>query len=293
MSIIEISHLKKYYGNSRGTEDVTFSVEKGEIFGFVGPNGAGKSTTLKALLNFIFPTDGTASIRGLDVVKNSLEIKRFTAYVPSDVRLYPDMTSEALFHHTLRYYGIRQTDEIGRLTKLFDLDHQKQMRSLSMGNRKKTAILSALLQNPEVILLDEPTNGLDPLIQVRLFDELKRRRAEGTTLLLSSHNLTEIQEYCDRVAFIKSGVITQVIDLKSALVPEKIVTINGYHGFDPLKRLEIKIIRELPDQITFLYQGEPEQLVKALSETSVSDFNVQNRTLEERFMELYQEGEQN
>ncbi len=289
MKAIEVNGLKKYYNKHRGIEDVTLSVDQGEIYGFVGPNGAGKSTTIKILLNFVFPTAGTGFIMGKDIVSQSKEIKKFTAYVPSDVRLYHDMTSAEIFSATSHFYGLNRTEEISRLTRFFDVDPNKKIRELSLGNKKKTAIISALIPDPEVILLDEPTNGLDPVMQKRLFEELKRRSDHGCSIFLSSHNLTEIQEYCDQAAFIKEGVITHVIDLKMELRHQKIVRIKPASPISFQPDFPIKMLSQNEKEISFLFDGEINQLTALLAGADLLDFSVQERSLEDQFMEMYQE----
>jgi ABC-2 type transport system ATP-binding protein len=288
MAIIELNALKKYYGKQRGIENVSFKVEQGEIFGFVGPNGAGKSTTIKLLLNLIYPTSGTATILGMDIVAQNRAIKEKTAFVPSDVRLYNDMSSREIFHHTMRFYRLPNDGRVEKFSRMFDLDLKKKFNQLSLGNRKKVAVISALLQDAEVIILDEPTNGLDPLIQVLLFEELKRRTENGATVLLSSHNLNEIEEYCSRVAFIKGGEITQVTDLRLDTVPEKIVILRGAKNLTGFSHLPVTVINDNPDKFTFLFKGDAEVLAAAISDAQPQDFTVQNRSLEEQFLQMYQ-----
>lgn len=288
MAVIELNSLKKYYGEHRGIENVSFKVEQGEIFGFVGPNGAGKSTTIKLLLNLIYPTAGTATILGMDIVTQNRAIKEKTAYVPSDVRLYDDMTSREIFHHTMRFYRLPNDGREEKLSRMFDLDLKKKFNQLSLGNRKKVAVVSALLQDAEVIILDEPTNGLDPLIQVHLFEELKRRTENGATVLLSSHNLNEIEEYCSRVAFIKEGEITQVTDLSLDSVPEKMVILRGAKNLAGFTNLPITVLNDNPDKFTFLFKGDAAVLAAAISTARPQDFTVQNRSLEEQFLKMYQ-----
>ena len=230
MAVIQVQNLKKNYGKNVGTRDVTFAVNEGELFGFVGPNGAGKSTTIKALLGFLFASDGSAFICGKDVARDSKEIKRFTGYVPSDVRLYDNLRISELLQWNARFHGSAEHDkEAERLCSLFELDPSKRFLELSTGNKKKASIVCALAPQPRVLILDEPTNGLDPMMQKKLFDELITQKERGVTVLLSSHNLTEVGEYCDRVAFIKDGVILAVTDLKNVR-HRKIVTITDTEG---------------------------------------------------------------
>jgi ABC-2 type transport system ATP-binding protein len=275
METIQVRSLKKYYGKHVGTRDVTFSVNEGELFGFVGPNGAGKSTTIKALLGFIFANSGSASICGKDVVRDSKEIKRFTGYVSSDVRLYDSLRISELLRWNARFHGgASHVEEAERLCALFEIDKAKRFSELSAGNKKKASIICAIAPQPKVLILDEPTNGLDPMMRKKLFAELKVLTERGVTVLLSSHNLSEVQEYCDRVAFIKDGVILAVTDLKD-VKPRKIVT----------------IINETGEQSMFRFDGGGAELLTKLRELAPVDFVVENASIEEQFMHLYGEEE--
>ncbi|PKM49312.1 MAG: ABC transporter ATP-binding protein [Firmicutes bacterium HGW-Firmicutes-7] len=284
MDAIQISNLKKYYGKSLGVEEVSFSVKEGEIFGFVGPNGAGKSTTIRILLNFIFPSGGFATIWSKDVVKESKEIKKSTGYVPSDVRFYEDMTVRSLIRVSNGFYSSSHEEEADRLCKLFELDRAKKFYELSMGNKKKVAVVCALAAKPKVLILDEPTNGLDPMMQKQLFTELKNQSTNGVSILLSSHNLGEVQEYCQRVAFIKQGKILAVTDLKEIHQPHKIVTTWG--GKDIIHP-SIQLLKQKEVKRVFRYQGNSVLLLKLLHQADLEDVTIENESLEERFMDLY------
>ncbi len=284
MSVIQINHLQKNYGKHIGIKDVTFSVKEGEIFGFVGPNGAGKSTTIRTLMGFIFASSGSASICGLDCSMHSKEIKAFTGYVPSDVRLYENMRVSELLKRNDSFYGQSVQSESKRLSRLFDLDITKQFRELSTGNKKKVSVICALAPRPKVIILDEPTSGLDPIMQKVLFEELRRITADGVTVLLSSHNLAEVQEYCDRVAFIKDGSIIAVSDLKETAVPRKLIEVTGGgtvlpEGWELLKQEQGRRV--------FRTASDSRSIIAALSMLSPEDFTVETESIEERFWDLY------
>jgi ABC-2 type transport system ATP-binding protein len=289
MEAIQINNLVKHYGKHLGIQDVSFSVNEGEIFGFVGPNGAGKSTTIRILLNFIFPSGGNATIGGKDAVRESNEIKRFTGYVPSEVRFYGDMTVGELIKVNNKFYDASCDEEATRLSKLFELDHTKKFNELSLGNKKKVAIICSLSSKPKVLILDEPTNGLDPMVQKQLFTELKAQASRGVAILLSSHNLGEVQEYCHRVAFIKKGKILAITDLRENLHPLKIVTTWGGRE---VTHADIHMLEQVEAKRVYRYQGNSSLLLKLLYEADLEDYTIANEGLEERFMNLYGEEEQ-
>ncbi|MCX6244358.1 MAG: ABC transporter ATP-binding protein [Bacteroidetes bacterium] len=230
MGIIEIDHLYKSYGHSRGIDDLTLSVQQGDIFGFIGPNGAGKSTTIRILLNLIFPTSGSATIFGLDVVRDSKKIRNRTGYVPSDASMYDRMTVIDFLKYGAAFYGAgNHDDRIRYLLGLFDLDPGRKIAELSMGNKKKVSITQALIHRPELLILDEPTSGLDPLIQSRFFDLLHEENRQGTTVFFSSHTLSEAQAFCKTVAIVKDGKIVNVEEIASLLLHgRKTVSIYGF-----------------------------------------------------------------
>ena len=286
MAVIEIAHLAKRYGKHVGARDVSFSVNEGEIFGFVGPNGAGKSTTIKVLMGFIFASGGEARILGLDVAKESKRIKGFTGYVPSDVRLYGNMRVKELLRRNSGFYPGGCMEELARLCGLFDIDGSKRFGELSTGNKKKVSLACALAMRPKVIILDEPTSGLDPMMQRLLFEELRRQTSGGATVLLSSHNLSEVQEYCDRVAFIRDGSILAVTDVRAAGEMRKRVTVVG--GGDGAPE-GLTLLRQDGHVRTFTTALRGDGLLGALRALGAEDFSVENERMEAQFWHLYGE----
>ena len=187
MNVIEINNLSKYYGKSRGIEDVSFKVEEGEIFGFIGPNGAGKSTTIRTLLSLIYPSSGSATIFGKDCIKFAPEIAKEIGYLPSEVFYYDKMKVMDLLNYSASFYKKDCSKRIKYLAEVMDLDLKKKIEDLSFGNKKKVGIVQALLHEPKLIILDEPTSGLDPLMQQKFFALLLEENKKGATILLSSH----------------------------------------------------------------------------------------------------------
>src|SRR5659263_164069 len=210
MNVIEIKNLTKNYGKARGITDVSFNVEQGEIFGFIGPNGAGKSTTIRTLLSLIYPTSGSATIFGMDCVKFGPEIKKEIGYLPSEVFYYDNMKVIDLLKYSASFYKKDCSKRITELAEIMDLDLNKKIDDLSFGNKKKVGIVQGLLHSPKLIILDEPTLGLDPLMQQIFFDLIREENKRGATILMSSHILNEVQRICSRVAIIKEGKIIKL-----------------------------------------------------------------------------------
>ena len=215
-SIIDIRDLTKTYGKARGIEHVNLEVEEGEIFGFIGPNGAGKSTTIRVLLNLHVPHRRRSQIMGMDVVRDSKKIRYHTGYVPSDANLYSSMETDEFLRYCLGFFRtVNGTDRIAELSELFELDRKRKISDLSMGNRKKISIIQSLLHNPRLLIVDEATMGLDPLMQARFFELLRSENRKGMTIFFSSHTLSEVQMLCKRVAIIKEGRIIKVEDIET------------------------------------------------------------------------------
>jgi len=287
--VIKIKNLSKYYGNIMGVKDINLTINQGEIFGFIGPNGAGKSTTIRAMLNFLFPTSGKIEIFGLDSEEDSNLIKEKVGYVPSEVNYYDYMKVRDLFNFNKSLYPNVTQKEIDRLCKLFDLNQNRKINKLSFGNKKKVAIIQALMFNPQLLIFDEPTNGLDPLIQNKLFDELLTKQKQGVTIFLSSHNLREVEKYCDRVGIVRNG---KIIDVK------KIDQLNNKN----IKKVVIKLMKKINlslegisdliyknKELSFKYKGEISKLLNTLSEVEVLDVNIIPLSLEEDFLDYYGE----
>ncbi len=215
MSIIEVNHLTKYYGKSRGIVDVSFKVEEGEIFGFIGPNGAGKSTTIRLFLSLIYPTKGEAKIFGKDCIKFGPELRQEIGYLPSEVFYYEGMKVIDLLKYSASFYQKDCTKRLHELSDLMELDLKRRISDLSYGNKKKVGIVQGLLHSPKLIVLDEPTAGLDPLMQHKFFDLIREENKRGATIFFSSHILGEVQRLCNRVAIIKEGSIINIQDIKT------------------------------------------------------------------------------
>lgn len=290
MYAIETRELTKSYGKARGIIDINLRIEEGEIYGFIGPNGAGKSTTIRLLLGLLFPTRGGGTIYGLDIVKNSPEIKKSVGFVPSEVHYYDNMTIRQLMEYSARFYRVSVTPHLNRLAEAFELDLDRKIDDLSQGNKKKAAIIQSLLHQPRLLILDEPTSGLDPLIRHRFFDLLKEENAKGITVFFSSHVLSDVEKLCHRVAIIREGKIVNE-DSISAIKEKSVsrVTYQLKNGADMgMMQLQGVISPETNGhRITFLYQGDRTELLKKLSQLPIETITIEEPDLEEVFMHYY------
>ncbi|WP_442593683.1 ABC transporter ATP-binding protein [Neobacillus sp. D3-1R] len=291
MNVIEINHLTKMYGNARGITDISFNVEQGEIFGFIGPNGAGKSTTIRTLLSLIYPTSGSAKIFGKDCIQFGPEIKKEIGYLPSEVFYYDNMKVKDLLKYSASFYKKDCNKRIKELAEIMDLDLNKKIDDLSLGNKKKVGIVLGLLHEPKLIILDEPTSGLDPLMQQRFFELLEEENRKGATILFSSHILSEVQRLCNRVAIIKEGKIITV---------EKISTLkeNTYKKFKVESKKKIDPLSFTISGVTnlvtngnitsFIFRGDLNLMLKKLSEMELTNLWIEEPDLEEIFMHYYE-----
>jgi ABC-2 type transport system ATP-binding protein len=287
MDAIQITKLTKYYGKNRGVVELDLGVKKGEFFGFIGPNGAGKSTTIRTLLGLISPTGGNAQIFGLDVVKDKQAILQKVGYLPSEGAFYPGMKVKDVLKLSA---DLRKKDcsaEAKILCDRLQLDTTRKVEELSFGNKKKVAIVCALQHCPELLILDEPTGGLDPLMQKEFFDILQERNKQGTTIFLSSHVLSEVQRNCTRAAIIRDGRII-ACDSVDALsrTNAKRVTVHGQVSLDKLEGVRDR--KESGDSVSFLFGGDINDLIRVLSACRVSDLTVTEPDLEEIFLHYYE-----
>lgn len=289
MNVIETRGLTKYYGRQRGIENVSFEVEEGEIYGFVGPNGAGKSTTIRTLLNLIHKTGGEARIFGLDCERDSRKILRQVGYLPSEVFYYDRMRAIDLLRYAASFYGVDSTGRIHALAERLQLDLNRRVEDMSLGNRKKVGIIQGLLHRPRLIILDEPTSGLDPLMQRTFFDLLREENERGATVLFSSHILGEVQRLCRRVAIVRDGAIASVEDmaqLRGSACKRVTLTLRE-GGFNPGRLEGVASLEERGREVTFLYRGDCQRLLAQLSGYPLENVDITEPSLEEMFMHYY------
>lgn len=293
--IIHTEGLTKSYGKNRGVIDVSLDVRPGEVFGFLGPNGAGKTTTIRTLLDFIRPNSGVAKVFGMDAHRQSREIRRRIGYLPGDLALYEKLKGAEMLRYMGNLRGGVEWNEVQELAERLDSDLSRPIRTLSHGNRQKIGLIQALMQKPELLILDEPTNGLDPLIQqvfYRLISEV-----EGQTVFLSSHNLPEVERVCDRVGIIREGrliAVEEVSALKSRALRQLEI-----HFAAPVPESAFANVAGVSDLaveqnvLRCSVKGTLDAVIKAASKFEVVNVISHEPSLEEIFLAYYNRGENN
>ena len=289
--IIDITDLSKFYGKARGIEHINLEIGEGEIFGFIGPNGAGKSTTIRILMNLIFPTGGSARIMGMDVIRDTKKIKMQVGYIPSDASAYSSMNVHEFLSYCIRFYNVQNgAQRISELSELFELDLTRQITDLSLGNRKKVSIIQSLLHSPKLLILDEPTTGLDPLMQSVFFELLHSENKKGMTIFFSSHILGEVQMFCKRVAIIKGGKIIQIEDIDN-LRKKQLKKVSVELGHLSTESLSIhgveNVITGPGNTLSFMYSGNINELVNFLSGKKIINLMIEEPSLDEIFLHYY------
>jgi len=287
-AILEIKKLKKYYGDIRGVEDVNMKIKEGEVYGFIGPNGSGKSTTIKTIMSLINATSGNVYINGKELDKNDLEIKKVIGYLPSEIKLYDDLTAKEILDFHESFYDKNLSKRRKDLVNLLKLDESKNIEELSLGNLKKLGIVLALMHEPKILILDEPTSGLDPIIQNIFYELLLEEKKKGTTILYSTHILSEVSKICDRIGFIKDGVIIKEDNIKN--IEENSMTYLTIESdeVDKIKKeLNMKIIAETDNLVKFINTLKPNELLEILSKYKISKLLVEEVSIEDLFIEYY------
>ena len=288
---VSVRGLTKSYGRVRGVVDLTFSVERGEVFGYLGPNGAGKTTTIRTLLDFIRPTDGRASILGLDSRRDVIEIHGHVGYLPGEFGLYEHLTAREQLTYLGSLRGGVDEGSIGELAERFDLDLDVHIASLSHGNKQKVGLIQAFVHHPDVLILDEPTQGLDPLMQQAFYRLLDEARERGATVFLSSHVMPEVEHVCDRVGIIRDGrlvAVEDIDDLKGKalkMVEVRLATPAPSGTFDRVPGVREAVA--FGDRVRVTMAGPIDPLVKALARHEVLDLESRESSLEEIFLTFY------
>lgn len=286
--VLEIENLTKYYGDVRGVENLSLSLEEGEIFGFIGPNGAGKSTTIRSIMNLINKNSGKVFINGKEFNKDDLELKEMIGYLPSEISLYDDFTVKEMLNYHEKFYKRDLSKRRKSLVKRFKIDENKRIEDLSLGNLKKLGIVLALMHEPKIIILDEPTSGLDPIMQNVFYEILKEEKSKGNTIFYSTHVLNEVSKICDRVGIIKDGHLIKVEKIdelsKKSLT---FVTITSKDIKDIKKALKVKTILDEDNIIKFANTMNDDTLIKKLSKYTIDKILIEEATLEDVFLHYY------
>jgi len=293
-AIIEVEHLTKSYGSKRGITNVSFQVEEGEVFGFLGPNGAGKTTTIRLLMALLHADAGTARIAGLDCWQQSVEIKRLIGYLPGELSLDPGLTGGQILEYFGHLRGGVDQAYLKQLIKRLDLDPSRKFRQYSSGNKRKVVLIQAFMHRPRLLILDEPTNGLDPLNQQEFDRMVKEVRDEGRTVFLSSHILSEVEQTCTRVGIIREGQLVRVggvAELKDIKRYEITITFANAVPAEAFNRLSgVAQVETLADEhkLRLTMQGEADAVIKAAAHYAVITLTSHEPSLEDIFLRYYE-----
>jgi ABC-2 type transport system ATP-binding protein len=274
--VVATDGLTKHYGNVEAVVDLTLDVRAGEIFGFLGPNGAGKSTLIRTLLGFLHPTRGSARVLGLDVVADSVEIRRRTGYLPGGIALYDSLTGADALEYlaALQDRGATMREELCERLQMPASVLRRRVRDYSRGMRQKIGVIQALQHDPELAILDEPTEGLDPLMQHAFYALMDDQRSKGRTIFFSSHVLSEVERICDRVAIIRSGHLMALQNVDDLLARRK-------------RKVELRWRGAAPDRMRATLLGDVSGFVRAIASPSLEDLTIEPARLEEAFLEYY------
>lgn len=294
-AVIETDALTKRYGSARGIEDVTFSVQAGEVFGFLGPNGAGKTTTIRTLLDMLHPTSGSARIFGLDSRRDSVAIRARLGNLSGDFGYGKQTSGREALRLLGRLRGIDPLRRAEELAKRFHADLDRPLGQLSRGNRQKVGLILATFHSPELLIFDEPTSGLDPLMQEEFLALVAEEKARGCTIVLSSHELDEVERVCDRVAIVREGKliaverIDELLDRAGRTVTLELADPGDLAGLRTLSG--IADLEVLDGKVRFKVAGELDAAIKEIARHRVLDMELTHPTLEEVFLTYYREGE--
>lgn len=293
MNVIEVKHLTKDYGNQHGIFDIHFNVQEGEIFGYVGTNGSGKTTTIRHLMGFLKPDNGSVTILGMDAVTQACEIKKYIGYVPGEIA-FPDLSTGTEFLHTqAELLHLKDMSYANYLIQKLQLDTSAKLKRMSKGMKQKTAIVAALMADPKIIIMDEPTTGLDPLMRLAFIDIILEEKKKGKTIFMSSHIFEEIESTCDKVALIKNGHLVSVADMNQ-IRNHNIKTYQiGFQlkkDYQAFSKLDYSITKKDSSSLQLTIQIENEkinQLFSDLAQFTIKNINEIKYDLETYFDSLF------
>ena len=286
--ILEVKNLTKYYGKELGAKEISFTLNKGEVFGFIGPNGAGKSTTIRSIMNLINKTSGEVYFRGKKLEKNNIYQKQEIGYLPSEIHLYDDMTVKEILDYHESFYNINVHNKRCELVKRLKVDEKKKIEELSLGNMKKVGIILALMHSPKLLILDEATSGLDPVMQEEFYKLIKEEKEKGTTVFYSTHILNEVSKICDRVGIIRNGHLLKIEtmeDLKEKELTFVTIVSNEIEKIE--KELNMIPIEKSKDMIKIKNTLEINKLIKILGKHKIEKLFIEQATIEDIFLHYY------
>ena len=291
MSVIKVDNISKDYGSKRGVFNLSFEVNRGEIFGMLGPNGAGKTTTIRQLMGFIKSDKGSAKILDMDCFVNRENIQLKLGYLPGEIAFMDEMKGSDFIRFIAEMKSIKSKKRINELTDLFELDANRKIKNMSKGTKQKIAIVCAFMNEPEVVILDEPTSGLDPLMQKKFIELILEEKKKGTTIFMSSHIFEEVEKTCDRTAILKDGkliAIENMEELKSKKNKNFEVVFKNEKDAENFKN-KISFKSELNNNIVkiLIANNEVNSFIKELSNYDILDINSSSQTLEELFLHFY------
>ncbi len=290
MSVISIKNLTKDYGNNKGVFDLSFEIPKGEVFGFLGPNGAGKTTTIRHLLGFLNADKGVLNINGLDCRKKSAEIQKNLGYLPGEIAFFDELSGVQFLKFIAQLRGLKDFTLMKELIDYFEFDSKGKLKKMSKGMKQKIGLVAAFMHNPDVLILDEPTSGLDPLMQSKFVELMKKYKAMGKTVLMSSHSFEEVEKTCDRVGIIKEGRLVKIDDitnLKSSQRKTYIISFSDIKHAEAFAEEGFEISDAKGKRISACITGSVSPMIKALSKYDVYSVDVKSQSLEDIFMHFY------
>lgn len=284
----EVNNLNKLYGNLVGVDNISFNIKEGEILGLVGPNGAGKTTTLRTIMGLLKPTEGSVSIINEDAFKNGHVARKDVGYVSGEASYIPNLTVKQNLEFVAETKGVPM-DRVDELATKLELTLSMKAKNLSLGNKKKLSIVMALLSSPKLIILDEPTMGLDPLVRQNFIKLMEEEKKRGASIIISSHELNEVQRLCDRVAIIKEGKIVAIEEMQNLKTKRlKKVTIETLYSTPQITLSGVSDLKQDGTLTTFNYNGEIKNLVNYLNSVDVENVNIEECDLESIFLHFYE-----
>ncbi len=286
--ILRVVQLCKNYGKTKGIEDLSLELNDGEIFGLIGPNGAGKSTTIRSIMNMINKSYGEVYFNDQLLDKNNIEAKKLIGYLPSEVFLYEDMSVKQMLDYHASFFKEDLSDRRKELVKLLNVDEKKKIEDLSLGNLKKVGIILALMHNPKLLILDEPSSGLDPIMQQTFYELLLQEKAKGTTIIYSTHILSEVSKICDRVGIIKDSHLVKIEDVDS-LNNNRLtfIKITSADNEKIKEALNLETYELGKNTIRFKYDKDVNSLLRVLTNFNIDRILIEEPTIEEIFMHYY------